>query len=364
MPKIREPKITTARDANLSLPAEHGKLILNPTRQSKYVLCKLLYNTLYNLFLDKPTMPFGLKNGQPYLGTLLHATQAAFDTNEDYIKAVDFEVKKLRRGIHYNVKYAVMLDQIVREALMIFRGGSVKDGKGKENKWPSYPTWRENIGGFTSEAGLTKAPPVMVEVVDTEVRLMEDVGPVVLAPRLDAVIKAINVFGHDEETWWVEEHKSTGRDDSGWRWRWEMDGQTTCQIVAAEQHYGVEFEGILVNQVVVTRQKKDVPGRIPPINKITRYDARWVSKKPEVKALYMGFLEDLKRDFEDRSASGSWVADGMMNRHCDLCHLRSICSGRESAAVLQPYPLDDVQIEFDRRNKKLKSVKQSRRPKK
>jgi hypothetical protein len=350
-----KPKMKKAREANKSLPAETSKLILNPSRQAAYTMCKLRYHYLYNLFLDKPSMPFDPKNGQPLLGSFIHATHQAYDTGADYIKVVDREVKKLKRSVHYNVKYSVMLDQIIRESLQIFRGGSVKDGKGKATHWASYPDWRNEM------FGIDKNHEVEVEIVDTEVRLMADVGPVVLAPKLDSVVKAFNVFGRDEETWWVEEHKSTGRDDPNWKWRWTMDGQTTCQIVAAEHHYGVDFEGVLVNQVLVTRRKSETDGRIPPINKIARYDARWVSKRPEVRALYMNFLEDLARDFEDRSVRGAWVADGMMNRQCDLCHLKGICSGRESAAVLQPYPHDELQVEFERRTKKLKAAKKGAR---
>jgi hypothetical protein len=362
--KVKPPNITTAREANLSLPAERGKLILNPSRQTAYVDCKLRYHYLYNLFLNKPDLPVKQTDGQPLLGSLIHATHQAFDSGKDYTKVVDRVVRDLKKSIHYNVKYSVLVDQVIREALQIFRGGSVKDGRGKETKWASYPTWRNKMSGFVPADRAdpdTTGPPVHVEVVDTEVRLMADVGPVVLAPKLDAVIRAHNVFGQDEETYWVEEHKSTARDDSQWRWRWEMDGQTTCQIVAAEHHYGIDFEGVLVNQIVVTRRKTDTPGRIPPINKVIRYDARWVSKKPEVRALYMNFLEDLALDFEDRSVRGAWVADGMMSRKCDLCHLRSICSGRESASVLQPYPPDDVQLEFERRAKKLKAAKRGGR---
>jgi len=344
---MKKPMTKATRSANESLPAGHPKLILNPSRQAKFAQCVLLYHRLYNLMLDKPDLPVNVKSGQPLLGTLLHATQAAYDTGKDYKKAVAAELKKLRASIHYNIKYAATVDRVEREAIQIFRGGSVKDGKGKETKFPGYPEWRQNMAGMLPE----NAPrPVGVEIVDVEKRLWVDVGPVVLAPKLDCVLKATNVFGRGETTWWVEEHKSTGRDDSAWKWRWTMDGQTTCQIVAAEQHYDVDFEGVLVNQVVVTRQKPKDKGTLPPINKVIRYDARWVSKRPEVKALYMDYLEDLAQDFKDRSARGSWPATGMMNRHCDLCHHKSICSGRESARVLQPVPPDELQLEFERRS--------------
>lgn len=329
------------------------KLILNPSRLADYDYCKLLYNRKHNLLLDFPSPPLSPKNGQPLLGSLIHATQAAFDTGQDYKKAVDKALKELRKSIYYNVKYAPMVDKVAREALTVFRGGTVKDGKGKPHTWPSYPEWRENIAGMTTPEGdnsfrLSRAE---VEVVDVEKRLWSNVGPVVLAPKLDAVIRAYNVFGQDEETWWVEEHKSTGRDDSGWRWRWEMDGQTTAQILAAEKHYNVRFEGILVNQVLVTRRRTDQPG-LPPINKIVRYPARWVSKKEEVRTLFMNYLEDLVRDFEARAKSGNWTATGMLNRHCDLCSHRAVCSGRKSALTLQPIPPDELQIEFERRAKK------------
>lgn len=329
------------------------KLILNPSRLADYESCKLLYHRKHNLLLDFPSPPLDPKSGQPLLGTLVHATQAAYDTGQDYKKAVAQSLRGLRKSIYYNVKYAPQVDKVEREALKVFEGGTVKDGRGKPNSWPSYPEWRESIGGMTTPEDDNSFRPsrAEVEVVDVEKRLWADMGPVVLAPKLDSVIRAYNVFGRDEETWWVEEHKTTGRDDSNWRWRWEMDGQTTMQILAAEEHYQVEFEGVLVNQVVITRRKGEGSG-MQPINKIVRYPARWVSKKEEVRGLFRSYIEDLARDFEARSARGEWTATGMLNRHCDLCGHRSVCSGRKPAATLQPIPPDELQTEFERRVKK------------
>lgn len=328
-----------------------NKLILNPSRQATLESCKLLYHRLYNLFLDLPGPPISSKSGQPFMGSLIHVTHAAFDTGSDYKKAIKAEIKKLHKTIHYNVKYAPMVDQLEREAIKIFEGGVVKDGNGKPHKFESYPTWRENMTGMSSRDD-EKGEPIEVDVVDVEKRLWADVGPVILAPKLDCVLVAYNLFGRDEETWWVEEHKSTARDDSGWRWRWEMDGQTTCQIVAAEKHYGKPFEGVLVNQVVVTRQKPKLQTRLPPINKVVRYPARWVSKKPEVRAHYMTYLEDLAKSFDVKVHSGDWPATGMLNRHCDLCHHKPICSGRQSADTLQPTERDEIQLEFEKRHAK------------
>ena len=88
------------------------------------------------------------------------------------------------------------------------------------------------------------------------------------------------------------------------------------------------------------------------MNKVVRYPARWVSKKPEVRAHYMAYLEDLAKDFEARSNRGEWTATGMLNRHCDLCTHKGVCSGRASPATLQPIPKDELQLEFERRRKK------------
>ena len=328
-----------------------NKLIVSPSYQADYEYCKLLYHRKHNLLLDFPEQPARAKDGQPLLGSLIHVTHAAYDTNEDYAAAVKAALRALRASIHYNIKYAPLVDQVERDALRIFRGGSVKDGRGKETRWISYPEWRTGLLGQDHDG--RAGAPVVAHVVDVEKRLWVDVGPVVLAPKLDAVVCAQNVFGRGEETWWVEEIKSTGRDDSNWRWRWEMDGQTTCQIIAAEEHYDRAFEGVLINQVVVTR-RKSVDARddiLQPLNKVVRYDARWVSKKPEVRALYMAYLEDLAKDFEARSARGEWTATGMLNRHCDLCSHRPVCSGRMPTAALKPVPKDEITVEFERRRK-------------
>lgn len=321
------------------------KLIWNPSRQQTYAKCVLLYHRLFNLFLDTVSQPFDTQSGQPFLGTLIHATQAAYEVGNDYKKAIEFECKEMRKQMGYHVKMAPAVDRLKEEAQQIFEGGVIKDGNGKPHKWPSYPEWAKTL------MGSTERERVEYEVVDVEKRLWVDVGPLVIAPKLDAVVRAFNVFGREEETWWVVEHKSTARDDPNWRWRWEMDGQTTCQIVAAEAHYNVDFEGVLVNQVVVTRRKvkewnKPYP---PPLNKVVRYPARWVSKHPETRTLYLNALEDLAADFQRRADSGNWPATGMFDRECDFCRHRDICGGRKPASALVPIPKDELQIEFEKR---------------
>lgn len=326
------------------------KLILNPSRLQDLEKCKLLFHRKHNLLLDFPGPPASAKSGQPLLGTLTHVAQAAYDTSFDFKKAIANHLRDLRKTIYYNVKYAPLVDQIERDAIKIFRGGEVTDGRNKVTTWPSYPTWRGTMFGVEPDDAGWRIP-VEVEIVDVEKRLWADVGPVILAPKLDAVIRVYNVFGDNEETWWVEEHKTTARDDSNWRWRWEMDGQTTAQILAAEEAYGVDFEGVLINQVVVTRRKGDQG--LMPLNKVVRYPARWVSKKEEVRTLFRVHLEDLAHDFEARSRRGQWTATGMLNRHCDLCNHRDVCSGRKPSSSLQPIPKDPIRVEFERRASKL-----------
>ncbi len=311
------------------------KPIVNPSRLSDFYFCKLLYNELHNKHVD-----FSERlDPRPELGTLIHEGQAAIDLGAPWKPVVKKAVQKARNSIHYSISQAAMLDQLEREAIIVIGGGHVTDGNKKRHKVIPYSEWREQ------QAYSTKA---------VEKRIWADVGPVIIAPKLDRVVTRRNTVSKLIE-WWVIEDKSTGRDDKNWELRWKFDGQTTCQLLAAETHFKKDFEGVMVQKILITRQnskswdKKHLP---QPLNKVERHPSRWVSKPPSIRALYMEFLEEFAAEFAWRNERASWPATGFHTRFCDMCRFKPVCSEAKNARSLVSTPKDDIDKEYEKRAKR------------
>lgn len=298
------------------------KPIFTPSAISDFETCKLLYKTRWEDLLELPVA----LNPQPTLGTLGHVMQAAYEEGADAAKALAAAIRKLKTGPNYGTAQFRTLSQLETEASLMFRGGTVKDSKGKATSFPGYADYRSGLR-------VSGEPLVAVAIEKT---LFADLGPIIAAPTLDLVL---NTEGGE---WWVAEWKFTERDDKAWEARWTMDGQTSLQVLAAERQYDQEFRGVLLLPVLYGRKRarddqdsKSIVGR--SIIRVERPEPRWVPKNfAPLRANVMGHLEDLALEYVERKASNRWPASGMFTRSCDLCSLRGICKGTDDPRRLRP----------------------------
>lgn len=302
------------------------KPIFTPSAISDYEACKYRYYLSWEKYLDYPTRI----DPKPTLGTLGHVLQAAWEKHDDLTEALAHEIKKLKTASGYGAKDFSTLSQLKAEALKVFMGGPVRDSKGKEIKFLGYADFRAQLRVRIQGVEET------LMTIGVEKRLFADLGPIIAAPKLDLVLES------ESGEFWVAEHKFTERDDKKWAHRWLMDGQTTLQVLAAEQHYGCRVAGLLLLPVLYGRKRaakdqssESIVGR--PIIRVERPEPRWVPKNsPELRANYIARLEDLAYDYKERLKANRWPTTGMDIRSCDNCQFRGICSGQDSPKRLVP----------------------------
>lgn len=306
------------------------KPVMNPSRLRDYSKCKFLYFTKW---IKNQTLLPGFAYKREF-GTLVHEAEAAYDLQNNVKRALSKQVKEWRNSFWYNVKYSKAISLLEVEALKLHEGGPFVDGKEKATKVESYENWAlKNIKGS--------------DVWAVEERLFVDVGPIILAPKLDLVIKTYDWFEKGREDFWVIERKTTMRwDDVGWQERWKLDAQTSLQLLAAEVHFKNEFTGLMVEPIQYTRQnRKDLKTgkQIPqpqPIGKAERLMMKWVRKPEEAMVRVASFLEGVGLELPRREEFNDWPADGMFSGACDFCDLRQFCLGNDTK--LYPRLPDDI----------------------
>jgi hypothetical protein len=138
---------------------------------------------------------------------------------------------------------------------------------------------------------------------------------------------------------WVVERKTTQRDDQSWHRQWALNFQTTMEVMIAESHYQRPVEGVIIEQVKITRKRaKNWPeGQPQDISKVEVAAPRPVPKTPFIKAEAKQFLAAVMDELRWRHKTGhQWDANYV---NCPKCEMFGICSGRrqpEDALV----PLD------------------------
>lgn len=302
------------------------KPILNPSRLKALAACWFKYFVLYVKNLAGPEN-FAYKRE---FGTYVHVAEGAHDMGDSPKEALELQTRAFKREGWYNVKLSGALKQLELEALKLHEGGEFKNAKGQGTKVESYRRWKTK--------NLKNA-----KVVEVELRLYADVGPVILAPKLDAVIESDGWTGASGVETWVHERKSTERwMDKTWEWRWTMDGQTTAQMLALEVEDGETPSGVMVEPIQITRQsRQDVPDP-QPIGKAARLDLKWVRKPQRILDAYRDWLEDVAFELQMRHENNSWPKNGMDNGACDLCGFKKLCKGDISLDLLSPRTPDEV----------------------
>lgn len=299
------------------------KRACNPTALADYAKCPYSYWVKHVLGLD--TRPY--VDPKRELGTLVHACEASVELGET--KAyVEREMRRIRTQAGYRSIHTPMLERLKLEAWKITNGGVWVNGKNKKMRSKAYNTWaREEIDhkGYHFEK--------------IEERFWEEVGPLILTPRLDRVLI------DDKGQPWPYEVKLTGRWDENWKQRWKLDFQTTIQFLAVEAKYEKTPPGVMVEAILHQRQsstKEENKKKLLPISKVERLELQWVRKPPEVVAHVRSWLEEIAPQMDERERSGNWPLSGMASRSCDFCSLRDHCSGDVLMKHLQPRGMDEM----------------------
>lgn len=310
------------------------KYVFNPSRLKDYASCKFRYFTKYIKKLDAPFRAAPARE----LGSFIHAGEAAEDEGKPVRAAINRALKKFKLSGGYQSADGVVLEQLTEEAYNIVMGGIWVNGKGQKSSSESYAMWKR-------ENWRLKNPRQRAKVIAVEKRFFTDIGPVILAPKLDQVLETFSWRGHEDETWAVEKKSTTkwageGEAEAKWMKKWMMDVQTTIQVVVLEKE-GYENVGCMIQPIVYARQackgKKDPQ----PIGRVSRPPLKWTRKPAAVMAHFMGWMEDLPNELQQRENSNYWPTDGMANGSCDFCSLAAYCRNEGNLVRREPDEIDD-----------------------
>jgi hypothetical protein len=311
-----------------------GKLVLNPSRLKDYAACKFRYYTKY---IKGLTSPFRVAAARE-LGSFVHAGEAAEDEGRPMRAAIKRELKRFKLSGGYQSADASTLMQLMEEAEQIVEGGIWVDGKGRRSSSESYKDWkRVNFR--------LKHPAQYGEVMEVEKRFFTDIGPLILAPKLDMILSTSMWVGQKVEHWAVEKKTTTkwaaeGEAQVNWKRKWVMDIQTTIQLVVLEEE-GYETAGCMVQPIVYSRQNCKGKKDPQPIGKVNRPPLVWTRKPAAVMAHFRAWMEDLPKEILQRTRSNYWPTDGMANGSCDFCGLAAYCRNEGNLVRREPDEVDE-----------------------
>lgn len=263
------------------------------------------------------------------LGTLIHETQAAHELGKSVTKALKARIRALKAGPGYKVLYSKLLTQLELEALSIYQGATVYNGKGQPHDVDSYSKWRAT--------NLRDA-----EVLHVEERFRADVGPVILAPRLDLVLGVTGWTGPDNYDVVNVEIKTTTRwEDANWLTRWQLDPQTTIQQLALQAprgHGGLGAEHVVTAVMPITysrQQRKNVQG-LQKLSKVKRLPLKWVIKPEQLVEEFKAQLGDFALELQNRREHRDWPKSGLFTGACRWCSLKKLCKAEVGSDQLRP----------------------------
>jgi len=296
------------------------KLIFNPSRLRDYAACKFRYFTKY---IKKLAAPFRVAAPRE-LGSFIHAGEAAVDEGKPITAAIRRSLKAFKLSGGYQSADAAVLEQLAHEAGQIIEGGIWVNGKGRRSSNESYQQWKRENFRLKS-----KNPGSRAKILFVEKRFFTDIGPLILAPKLDMGLQTQMWAREENEVWAVEKKTTTkwateGDAQVAWKRKWVMDIQTTVQYVVLEKE-GYNVIGCMVQPIVYSRQACKGKKNPQPIGKVSRPPLVWTRKPAAVIAHFKAWMEDLPKEVLQRTQSNYWPADGMANGSCDLCNLAAYC---------------------------------------
>lgn len=292
-------------------------MILSPSRIATLKFCPRKWAWRYVKSKAKP----GTLKHYMVFGSMHHATAAAIDlrqpVSDDAARAlgltprptnhygIDTACNEIRIDPTYHITQSPLVDHIRGEVL----------------KWavPGYYKWvKQHASDW--------------DVVSVEQEHIMKLWDFSLKTIPDAVIR-------DEQGLWVVERKTTERDDSTWAQKWALNFQTTAECLTVEDTLNEEVQGVILQQVIVTRKrsKTHISGLIPQaIHDVRLMPPRHIAKGPFVKAEGKLYAKAAYNEINWRKTQNhQW--DPNYNS-CGICELADICTGRVSEDTLVDIP--------------------------
>lgn len=270
----------------------------------------------------------------PTLGTLVHAVEAAIDEKRDPRKALQGAVQEIASGLFFR-EDVPLLKQLSSETLSIVLGVPFLNGKNQKQTPEPYPNWLRR-----------QQQKDEWEVLAVERRFYIDVGPLVLASKLDLVIENdLGIFPVERKT------RTDISDKAEWIDKFRLDVQILTQVRICQGFYEGEVAGAMVRAVAYSRQnRKNWASDLPQgLSSVKRNDPQWIPRKPATEALFETYLEHVRTEFDRRTKDNCWPAEGFANGMCPRCQFQKICRGELSTSALVPLPPSEIEVESDRR---------------
>lgn len=225
----------------------------SPSRIAIWNRCNFLYYIKYVLNLDLP-----VRSSPHYMafGSFFHAASAAYDTwaykpevhgvpETDWIKAVKRELIDMKLTPNYDSKDSFMLDALADEMRVIMQGGEydARDGN-------TYKPIMESAGGYIGWRRRIQQERKW-KIVSLEKRYAVDIGPCVIRPMPDGVIR--DADGH---LWVIERKTTTTKWTAGYAAKYRTNLQTTLELLAVEKYYNEPVSGVYILPLYYTRQRR------------------------------------------------------------------------------------------------------------
>jgi hypothetical protein len=251
-------------------------------------------------------------------GTMYHIISEATDRQRmgeqtGPISALDEYVDSVRSSRSYIYQDSKMVDMLVEETHKYLIPGYADFVQGKGAK-----EQRDDLKQAFKH--LLDIRPDRAQTEYLEEKIYADLGNIILKCIPDRVVRV------DGELWGVE-RKLTGRDDQQWHRKWTANHQTTCEVLAIEAAFKEPCQGILLEQVVVTRKRsKNWPHSdlLQPIHRVEFPQWRAVPKSEFVREECVRFLEDAVAEREWRKKDPR-LAESPNPANCSDCEGYDIC---------------------------------------
>lgn len=316
---------------------------INPSRFTAFLRCQYLFYVKYILNLAKV--------GQlpPYLmlGSLFHEASAEFDRRylpeggyPRWGAAVEALMKGFRTAPTYSPADSEVID-VLRYDLDFFMRGSDSSG----DRWyhgvdgELYETTVSPAGGYEQYRSRIAADMGWT-VESLETRYAKDMGPAIIAPKPDGVIREPGTG------LWVLERKTTQQDNKAFKNKFRVDPQTTLELLAVEDYFNEEVKGVYLLPTVYTR-KRPANWRFPklptPLHKVEFGAPRPIPKSTIVRSSMEMNFEWFMEDVKEKTATGRWIQN---NLSCmtgySTCDLYDLCWGQTQLSDLVPRLEDDI----------------------
>jgi len=317
------------------------KNAFNPSAIVTFLTCQFKYYVIHVLGLDAPTS----KPDYLYFGSLFHAVTAAFDAGWDWKEELRKEVKKLKTSplyLSHDTKGKPIdsdkIDVLASEMETLLFGGEYEAADGKV-----YTPIQETVGGYSEWVAKVKRTKKW-KWVSIEKRYYVDVGPVILAPMPDGVVR-------EKGKLYIIERKTTTSDSLNWWAKWKTNIQTTAEAVAVSKYYDEPVEGVYLISTRYSRKKMKhwEPATPQPLHRVIHDDPRPIEKGRQVYSQFARFIDEMNQDIEDKKNNGRWLQNG---NSCSTCSLWKVCWGdmdlddlQKSSGTVEGTPLSDAPLQ-------------------